>query len=606
MPPRESTEARFQRLLAEGIAAATAAMATTLQNNINNNGNNGNGNGNHDGCSHKTFMGSKPQEFCGTEGPVGLSRWFEKLESIFRASRVREEDKVNFASCTLKNSALTWWNNHVSAIGNDVAYGLSWEAFKQKMITRYCPRGELKKLETELKNLKMKGNDIDAYDQRFFELTLLCPNVFPTEDLKIEAYIEGLSDLIEVGVESSEPQTIEAAIAMAHKLNDKILRKAKKISSGETGNEVAKKDESGKRKWESNRNSNHNQHKKHNNSGSKQGNQRQRCPRCYKNHTGFCTAVCSKCNKQGHIAQDCKSSISNTAAKEPINGKDKVVAPRVCYGCGKPGHFIDSCPDKKKNGGNARGRAFNINVKDAKEDPELVTGTFSVNNLLLHVLFDSGADSCFVSSKLSPKIITPLSTLDGKYTVEVANGKLLKAEKVYRNCSITLGDRSFDLDLIPIELGSFDVIIGMDWLSKNRAEIVCYEKAIRILQVDGEPLMIYGDRKCKQLNLISCLKVQKYLRKGCHAILAHVRKPDPKERQLSDVAIVRDFPEVFPEDLPGLPPHRAVEFQIDLAPGAAPVARAPYRLAPSELQELASQLQDLLEKGQGQKAKLMN
>ncbi|XP_071707952.1 uncharacterized protein [Rutidosis leptorrhynchoides] len=456
--------------------------------------------------------------------PVGLSRWFEKLESIFRASRVREEDKVNFASCTLKDSALTWWNNHVSAIGNDVAYGLTWEAFKQRMITRYCPRGELKKLETELKNLKMKGNDIDAYDHRFFELTLLCPNAFPTEDLKIEAYIEGLSDLIEVGVESSEPQTIEAAVAMAHKLNDKILRNAKKITPGETSNEVAKKDESGKRKWEGKRNSNHNQHKRHNNSGAKQGNQHQTCPRCYKNHTG------------------------------------------------KPGHFIDSCPDKKKNGGNARGRAFNINVRDAEEDPELVTGTFSVNNLMVHVLFDSGADLCFVSSKLSPKIITPLSTLDRKYTVEVASGKLLKAKKVYRNCSITLGYRSFELDLIPIELGSFDVIIGMDWLSKNRAEIVCYDKAIRIPQVDGEPSKIYGDRK-----------------KGCHAILAHVSKPDPKERQLSDVAIVREFLEVFPEDLPGLPPHRAVEFQIDLAPGAAPVACAPYRLAPSELQELSDQ-----------------
>ncbi|XP_071695848.1 uncharacterized protein [Rutidosis leptorrhynchoides] len=353
---------------------------------------------------------------------------------------------------------------------------------------------------------------------------------------------------------------------MAHKLNDKILRKAKKTPSGETSNEVAKKDESGKRKWEGNRNSNHNQHKRHNNSSFKQGNQRQTCPRCSKPHTWYCTVVCSNCNKQGHISSDCKSSVSNTAAKEPTKGNDKVAAPKVCYGCGKPGHFIDSCPDKKKNGGNVRGRAFNINVRDAEEDPELVTGTFSVNNLLVHVLFDSGADLCFVSSKLSPRIITPLSTLDRKYIVEVASG-------------------------------SFDIIIGMDWLSKNRAEIVCYDKAIRIPQVDGESLIIYGDKKCKQLNLISCLKVQKYLRKGCHAILAHVSKPDPKERQLSDVAIVRDFPKVFPEDLPGLPPYQAVEFQIDLAPGAAPVALAPYRLAPSELQELASQLQELLEKG---------
>ncbi|XP_071688893.1 uncharacterized protein [Rutidosis leptorrhynchoides] len=263
----------------------------------------------------------------------------------------------------------------------------------------------------------------------------------------------------------------------------------------------------------------------------------------------------------------------------------------------KAKHFLVTCPDKKKNGGNACGRAFNINVRDAEEDPELVNGTFSVNNLLVHVLFYSGADLSFVFNELSPKIITPLSPLDRKYTVKVTNGNILKGEKVYRNCRITLADRSFEVDLIPIKLGSFDIIIGMDWLSKNRAEIVCYDKAIRIPQGEEEPLMIFGDKKCKQLNLISCLKVRKYLRKACHAILAHVSKPYPKEKDLSDVAIFRDFTKVFPEDLPELPLHRVVEFQIDLTPGAAPVAHTPYRLAPSKLQELASQLQELLEKG---------
>ncbi|XP_071739871.1 uncharacterized protein [Rutidosis leptorrhynchoides] len=143
--------------------------------------------------------------------------------------------------------------------------------------------------------------------------------------------------------------------------------------------------------------------------------------------------------------------------------------------------------------------------------------------------------------------------------------------------------RSFEDDLIPIKLKRFDVVFGEDWLSKNGGGIVCLGKPIHIPQVDGEPLMIFRDKKYKQLNLIWCSKDQKYLRKGCNIILAHVSKPDLEERRLDDVVVVRNFPEVFSEDLPGLMPHRAVEFQIDLVPGADLVARAPYRLTPSKL-----------------------
>ncbi|GJU23082.1 hypothetical protein Tco_1156424 [Tanacetum coccineum] len=138
-----------------------------------------------------------------------------------------------------------------------------------------------------------------------------------------------------------------------------------------------------------------------------------------------------------------------------------------------------------------------------------------------------------------------------------------------------------------VELGSFDVIVGIDWLSKYHAVIVCDEKLVRISFGD-ETLTIRGDRGESKLNIISCIKTQKYLQKGCHVFLVHIKEKksgDSGEKRLED-----DFSEVFPEDLPGLPLARQVKFQIDLVPGAAPVARALYRLAPSEMQELSSQL----------------
>ncbi|GJT90702.1 putative reverse transcriptase domain-containing protein [Tanacetum coccineum] len=157
---------------------------------------------------------------------------------------------------------------------------------------------------------------------------------------------------------------------------------------------------------------------------------------------------------------------------------------------------------------------------------------------------------------------------------------------------------------MPVELGSFDIIIGMDWLRKYHAVIVCDEKLVQI-PYGNETLIFHGNKsnngRESLLTIISCLKAQEYMAKGCQIFLAQIsaKKEGDKSKgkKLKDVPIVQDFPEVFPEDLSGLPLARPVEFQIDLIPGAAPVARAPYQLAPSKMKELSKQLQELSDKG---------
>ncbi|GKC58283.1 putative reverse transcriptase domain-containing protein [Tanacetum coccineum] len=232
----------------------------------------------------------------------------------------------------------------------------------------------------------------------------------------------------------------------------------------------------------------------------------------------------------------------------------------------------------KTRNNKAKARAYTIRGGGANPDSNVVTGTFLLNNCYAAMLFDSGADRSFVSTTFNALLDVIPSTLDASHP--------------------------FDIDLMHVELGSFDVIIDIDWLAKYRAVIVCDKKIVRIPYGD-EVLIIEGDG-CNggskpKLSIISCTKTQKYIQKDCQAYLAQVmaKKTNDKseEKRLGDVPIVRDFLEVFLEDLPGLPPSQQVEFQIGLVLGAAPVARSPYRLAPLKMQELSIHLQELSKKG---------
>ncbi|KAJ9557339.1 hypothetical protein OSB04_011953 [Centaurea solstitialis] len=159
------------------------------------------------------------------------------------------------------------------------------------------------------------------------------------------------------------------------------------------------------------------------------------------------------------------------------------------------------------------------------------------------------------------------------------------------------GGKDFSIDLIPIKIGSLDIIVGMDWMSNHRATICCAEKIVRLALPDGGVLEEHGEKPKRDIKLVSFMKMRSHLRKECVAFMAHVIDTKEKEKRIQDIPVVREFPEVFPEELPGLPPPPQVEFHIDLIPGAGPIAKSPYRLAPSEMQELSNQLQELLDRG---------
>jgi hypothetical protein len=166
---------------------------------------------------------------------------------------------------------------------------------------------------------------------------------------------------------------------------------------------------------------------------------------------------------------------------------------------------------------------------------------------------------------------------------------------VLRNCVIKIEGHELPLELLPMRIGGFDIVLGMDWLTANRANINCAQKTLDVHLPDGSRIEIKGDKPGKTNSLISMMKSQKCLRKGHKIFLLYVIENE--EKNIKDVLVVANFEDVFPEDLPGLPPPRQVESGVDLLPGTTPIAKAPYHLAPSEMQELMKKILELLEKG---------
>ncbi|GJW88765.1 putative reverse transcriptase domain-containing protein [Tanacetum coccineum] len=359
-------------------------------------------------------VGVDTEDGIGTEGVVGLTRWFEKMETVFHISNCPEVYQVKYATCTLLDSALTWWNSHKRTVGVDAAFAMTWRDLMKLMTKVYCPRNEIQKMETELWNLTVKNNDLAAYTQRFQELTLLCTRMVPGEEDQIERYVGGLPDNIQGNVMSAEPTRLQDAIRLANSLMDQKL-KGYAIRSAEN-----------KRKFESNQRDN-----------------RAQQPQFKRQNVGG-------------------SNVARAYTAGGNEGRVYVGPHPLCNKCKL--HHVGPCTFRRHH--------------------------------------------------------------------------------------------------------------PMNWLANHHAVIVCDEKIVRIPYGD-EVLIVQGDR----------------------SVTKKETEDKSEEKRLEDVPTVRDFPEVFPEDLPGLPPTRQVEFQIDLVPGAAPVARAPYRLAPTELQELSTQLQELSDKG---------
>nr|GEU43194.1 reverse transcriptase domain-containing protein [Tanacetum cinerariifolium] len=414
---------------------------------------------------------------------------------------------VKFSTCTPLDAALTWWNSQIRSLGSD-AYSMTWEVLKNKITDKYWPQGEINKLEIKLWNLKVKGNDVPAYTECVQELTLICTKFVANETEKIDKYIGGLLDNIYGSVKASKPKTLDETIELANDLMDQKLhtyaerqtynkRKADNLSRNNHGHQQqpAKKQ---------------NVAKIYNMGSGKRKPYGGNLPNCHLHHNGPCTQRCHKFNKIGHFARDCRSFGNANVANAQMN-----------------------------NGANLKGNKKKGNAS-RDLDSNVVTSTFLLNNRYASILFDTGVNRSFISTAFSSLIGIAPTPLGNSYDVELANGKIVGVDTIMRGCTLNFLNHPFNIDLMPVELGSFDVIIGMNWLKRCHAVIVCDEKLVRV-PYGNETLIFHGDEsndeKESRLTIISCSKAQEYMAKGCQIFLAQI---SAKEEDKSEGKKLKD------------------------------------------------------------------
>ncbi|GJR46812.1 putative reverse transcriptase domain-containing protein [Tanacetum coccineum] len=368
MPPRRLKKKSIKRLVEKRVAKAIEEYEKSranLDSAGSSGGNPGNAGGtmNVHGCSHKTFMNGKPHTFNGTEGVVGLRRWIEKVEQVFETCKCAEEDKVMFAASTFEGRALTWWNGNVHTLGLVNANHIPWTEFKTMMTTEYCPATKIQMMEQELWTLTLKGDDIEAYNNRFHKLALMCPELVPTEKKKIERYTRGFPERIKGNITSSKPATRHDAINMARELVEQAVQgKATRIGDRKLPGPML----------------------------------------------------------QPQLRIEVMLGIyeSATIATFTINA--------TYYGCGEKGHLKNKCPKAgNQHNEGARTRAYVV-VENQQHNLNVVTGTFLLNDHYVCILFDYGAEKSFVSSAFTPFIDIALTALNTSYEVELSDGKIVR------------------------------------------------------------------------------------------------------------------------------------------------------------------------------------
>ncbi|KAL2248214.1 UNVERIFIED_CONTAM: Retrovirus-related Pol polyprotein from transposon opus [Sesamum indicum] len=552
-------------------------------------------------------------EFEVTLDPEIAERWWEKVEDVMNLINCTPEDRLKYVVSLFVGNALIWWR---SVKRGYEPREITWAEFQKEFDDKYRPKMYWDKKRVEFLNL-LQGDDqtVAEYELRFAALAKYAPEAIATQEDRCYRFEQGLRPEIRRGLAvriTNFKTLVESAVRMEEAvMEDKKKGEEKRKSTYAIGESSRLTKRGTGRSFSAGRRG----------FGPSYGQGPIFPPSCSaggRQHQGPCwrwediPKICYRCGGRGHIARNCSSQTiggvesvtSRTQSQSSVGSSDRGTGRGRGRGRGASsrdsGHAISSGMrgvGAQVTQGQTQARIYNITREEAPASNDVISGTILLSDIMAYVLIDPGSTHSYISSEFASKIPGENSPLGCNLMVYLPVGGGVVVNSVRKGSLVGIGDVNLPVDLIVLDLKEFDMILGMDWLAQHKAIVDCYKKEVMIECSGESKVILVGDRQVVPVCVISAMEVRRLMLEGCEAYLAHVVDTEKVNPALEEIPVVRDFPEVFPDDLPGLPPHREVDFAIETLPGVAPISIAPYRMAPVELQELKKQIEELLGKG---------
>ncbi|XP_075492461.1 uncharacterized protein LOC142530512 [Primulina tabacum] len=547
------------------------------------------------------FHSMHPPRFSGSEGAEKAELWISEIEELFDLIEYPPECRLRLAVHQLKDRAKMWWSTTLMTLDAQRIIP-SWDIFKLKFKECYCPPSFYSSKASEFHHLKQGDMSVADYADTFYAMLRYASHVAASQVAVVESFIEGLNDHLHPFVSTGKPLNYLEAVEIAKRAEASLKRSGNRVPT--------QHHQSGRQQFSSSGSASlrprGKQFKKPGFSSSSLGNRggyRYSGPYCDhcggKHSSNQCVGVqgvCNNCGRPGHFSRVCPSKTGKSAqAGSGAQGNRIPAASQSSHQPSRPSH------QSRGQGGQqnqSSAHVFALTEDEAQAAPgTVITGNCTLCGFIARVLFDTGASHSFVSHAFVVSHDLRTTSMNSNLSVVTPMGKMIITDNLVFNAVLFHDENVLYLNLILLPMHDFDCIVGMDVLTANRATVDFYRGIVRFRPSFAPKWNFYGRGSQAKIPLVSAIEMNRLLDSGHEGFLVYAVDLSQDERRISDIPVVREFPDVFPEEIHGFPPEREVEFSIELMPGTEPISRAPYRLAPVELKELKEQLHDLLSKG---------
>ncbi|XP_073120033.1 uncharacterized protein [Henckelia pumila] len=512
------------------------------------------------------FKDLGPQEFKGGVDPLVAEEWVQSVETIFDYMQLTDADRVRCVIFMFCDDARVWWQGARSAVDMTT---LTWNGFKDVFYEKYFTISTRTRLAREFLELRQGSMSIAEYVKKFERGRYFVPMISGNAVEELKHFTEGLNATIRRDVRLSGAQTYRAAVDEA-------------MLSEKDGNDIIKESQEKRVSYQGREQQGLSQKRPYQAPAQRRPQQQQR-------------QNPNQARPQGH-------NQPNANAPRPANapicqkcGKSHsgqcMLGTNTYFLCKRPGHFAKDCPQSKEP---VKGRVFAMTHDQVDPDSAIVSGMIRIADLPAFVLIDTGATHSFmsVSFMMKLRVLPDESILE--FCVSLPSGEELKSSSVVRNCKVQMQSLVLCANFIVLKMVDFDAIFGTDWLTWHEAIIDCKRKTVSLKDQNGKPFVFRATSKKSAPGMISAGTTWQLLSNGCIGFLASlIGDLEVQRPKLGEVEVVKDFSEVFPDDVAGLPPVREVEFGIELLPETKSASKAPRE---EHRQHLATVLQILKEK----------